>query len=99
MISERLRCELEKWAAEQTTIKALYVFGSYAKGTARPESDLDLAFEFKDTVDCHDAELIENAATWKCELTSLTGILVKDLYLVGKDDLVIGPERVQVFSR
>jgi len=67
---------LRRWAASKPTIKALYVFGSYARGEAKPDSDLDLAFEFTD-VDEPDAELICNAKAWKNELTRLT---VKDLY-------------------
>lgn len=70
---------LTSWAAGKPTIKALYVFGSYARGEAQPQSDLDLAFEFTD-VDDADAELIENAQAWKVELTQLTGVEVKDLY-------------------
>jgi predicted nucleotidyltransferase len=74
-----LRAKLQGWAATKATIKALYVFGSYARGTAQPDSDLDLAFEFTG-VDEPDAELICNARAWKTELTWLTGIMVKDLY-------------------
>ena len=70
---------LRTWAASKPTIKALYVFGSYARGEAQTDSDLDLAFEFTD-VDEADVELICNATAWKSELTQLTGIMVKDLY-------------------
>jgi predicted nucleotidyltransferase len=74
-----LRAKLQSWAATKPTIKTLYVFGSYARGAAQPDSDLDLAFEFTG-VDEPDAELICNAKAWKTELTRLTGITVKDLY-------------------
>jgi predicted nucleotidyltransferase len=70
---------LRRWAESKPTIKALFVFGSYARGEAQSNSDLDLAFEFTD-VDEADAELICNAKAWKVELTQLTGITVKDLY-------------------
>ena len=79
MIDDDLRAKLQSWAATKPTIKALYVFGSYARGAAQPDSDLDLAFEFTG-VDEADAELIYNARAWKIELTRLTGITVKDLY-------------------
>jgi predicted nucleotidyltransferase len=87
---------LTNWAATKPTIKAVYVFGSYARGEARPDSDLDLAFDFFDDSDAL-AELIAIAAAWKVELTRLTGIVVKDLYL-GSDGASRGP-RAQVFSR
>ena len=70
---------LSRWAICKPTIAGLYVFGSYANGSATNQSDLDLAFEFVD-VDEPDAELISNASAWKSELTQLTGITVKDLY-------------------
>jgi predicted nucleotidyltransferase len=69
---------LAQWAAAKPTIKALYVFGSYAQGAARPDSDLDLAFDFIDADDGL-SELIWNAAAWKAELTQLTGVVVKDV--------------------
>ena len=78
-MNDDLRGKLQNWAATKPTIKALYVFGSYARGAAQPGSDLDLAFEFTG-VDEADAELICNAKAWKTELTRLTGITVKDLY-------------------
>ena len=78
-ITDDLRGKLQGWAATKPTIKALYVFGSYARGAAQPDSDLDLAFD-SIGVDEADAELICNAKTWKTELTGLTGITVKDPY-------------------
>jgi predicted nucleotidyltransferase len=87
---------LTTWAANKPTIKSLYVFGSYAIGTNHPGSDLDLAFEMID-VDSPLAELITNAAAWKAELTQLTGILVKDLYL--STDPPAQTTRVLIFSR
>jgi predicted nucleotidyltransferase len=87
---------LAQWASRKSTIKLLYVFGSYARGEARSDSDLDLAFEFIDPDDAL-AELITNAAAWKAELTQLTGIIVKDLYLA-TDEPALGP-KVEVFCR
>jgi predicted nucleotidyltransferase len=86
---------LRRWAASKPTIKALYVFGSYARGEAQPDSDLDLAFNFTN-VDEADAELICNARAWKTELTRLTGITVKDLYHSDAAPVRCGP-MVQVF--
>jgi predicted nucleotidyltransferase len=93
----QLRRALERWAATKPTIKALYIFGSYARSEARPGSDLDLAFEFTG-VDEADAELICNSKAWKTELSRLTGITVKDLYHSTAAPVRDGPT-VQVFSR
>jgi predicted nucleotidyltransferase len=89
--SEKLRT----WAATQPTIKALYVFGSYARGQALPASDLDIALEFQN-VDEDDAELICNRAAWKAELTQIIGITVKDIYHLAAEPVMAGP-RVQIF--
>jgi predicted nucleotidyltransferase len=90
------RTALAEWAINKPTIKAVYVFGSYARGEAGPESDLDLCFEFFDADDAL-VELIERAASWKAELSLLTGLVVKDLYL--STDCAAQGYRVQVFGR
>jgi predicted nucleotidyltransferase len=87
---------LAEWAASKPAIKALYVFGSYARGEARPDSDLDLAFDFID-MDEALAELIDNAAAWKAEVRQLTSITVKDVYL--STDKVAQGTRVLIFGR
>lgn len=87
---------LAQWAAGKPTIKALYVFGSRAVGTAHTCSDLDLAFEFVD-VDEPLAELVHNATCWKAELAQITGLAVKDLYL-STDRVAQGPREL-VFCR
>jgi predicted nucleotidyltransferase len=91
------RAALALWAASKPTITALYVFGSYARGEAKPDSDLDLAVEFVGVGEA-DAELICNAQAWKAELTRLTGITVKHLYHRTAEPVANGAV-VQVFSR
>ena len=67
------------WAEQKRSVAALYVFGSYAKGSARSTSDLDIALELAPEDGEPLAELIQHAAVWKAELTEATGIRVKDL--------------------
>ena len=81
MISEEIRSKLAIWAASKPTVAVVYAFGSRAKGNNRPDSDLDLAFDFMSEVDCELSELIENANFWKSELAALLGVPVTDLYL------------------
>jgi Nucleotidyltransferase domain len=66
------------------------VFGSYARGEARPDSDLDLAFDFIDADEAL-SEMIERAAAWKAELSQLTGIMIKDVYLTTDKVKNLGP--------
>ena len=97
MLDPKLHCRIAAWAGSKSTIRALHVFGSRAEGTAGPDSDLDLAFDFVDTVDDALAELIDNAAAWRIELSKITGFTVKALYLAS--DRVVGRDRVIVFCR
>jgi predicted nucleotidyltransferase len=91
-----LHATLALWAQKQSTIAALHLFGSRARGDFRPDSDVDLAFEFVG-VDEDLAELISNAAKWKGELRTVTGLEVKDVYL-RSDPEVSGPV-LTVFRR
>jgi len=37
-----------EWAVRHPSLREVYVFGSYAKGKARPESDLDVAVSLRE---------------------------------------------------
>lgn len=92
-----LHRELAAWADTKPTIAALYIFGSRARATHRPESNLDLAFEFVG-VDDELVELLLHRDVWQHELTALTGFVVKDLYLWSDRDTV-KPPIVTVYRR
>jgi predicted nucleotidyltransferase len=91
-----LTAKLATWAAGKPTIKALYVFGSYARSEQTRTFDLDLAFEFVG-VGQDFVELTTNARAWKAEVSRLTGLVVKDVYL--STSPVAQRDRVLVFSR
>lgn len=74
-----LQVKLAAWALGKPSVIALHIFGSRARGAARPDSDLDLAFDLMPADGEDLAELIQNAAKWKAELSALTGLQVKDL--------------------
>jgi predicted nucleotidyltransferase len=92
------RAKLATWTASKPTIQALYLFGSYAHGEARSDSNLDLAFEFIG-IDEDDAKLMSNAALWKAELNRITGIVVKDVYLRASDPVKRSRAVVEVCRR
>lgn len=54
-------------------------------------------FDFTAVVDNPLSELIENAAAWKAEVSRLTGLVVKDVYL--STDGPARGQKVLVFSR
>ena len=85
---------VSQWAAAKPTIRAVYVFGSYARGEATPESDLDLAVDVADG----DAELICNSRAWRAELAKLTGLEIGPFYHLTATPVASGP-KVLVFSR
>jgi predicted nucleotidyltransferase len=88
---------LAEWAPNRPEVLALFVFGSGARGDARPDSDLDLAFELDDTRESQLTVLVVNHEQWQRELSVLTGLVVRDLYLWG-DPEVTGPVR-QIYGR
>ena len=88
---------LAGWAANQPEILSIFLFGSRARGDARPDSDVDLAFELDDTRETALTVLVVNRAQWQRELSDLTGLIVRDLYLWG-DAEVTGAVK-QIYSR
>jgi predicted nucleotidyltransferase len=78
-------------------IIALYVFGSRARGTARPDSDLDLAIEVDGGSFGPLVKFVLKRAGWIDELRALTGISVKDLELIEVSRSVKDP--VEIFRR
>ncbi len=37
---------IAQWADQRPAVEQVYIFGSYVRGDARPDSDLDLAIDF-----------------------------------------------------
>ena len=77
-------------------IRALYIFGSRARGDNRPDSDLDLAFDLEEHYGNQLSELVSNADAWRGELARLTGLLIEDLVLSTDPE---ASERVLIFRR
>ena len=50
--------EIKSFLIEELEAELIYLFGSYAKGTARPDSDLDLAFLTSKEIDDYQRFLI-----------------------------------------
>ena len=64
---------ISNWAQSQPLIRRLFLFGSYAKGTATSSSDIDLAVEIDDVVAMGEpmAQYIINRKTWQQEMERL----------------------------
>lgn len=77
--------KLAKWAEENPMIRSLTVFGSRAKGTARRDSDIDIAIivdyskEIRDSTNEAGEKIaiwIEKVPQWRAELCALLGIRI-----------------------
>jgi predicted nucleotidyltransferase len=96
-VTSDLDASLAAWAANQPEILWLFVFGSRARDDARPDSDLDLAFELDDSRESQLTVLVCNSGQWQRELSALTGLQVRDLHL-WDDPEVSGPVK-EVYAR
>ena len=92
-----LRDILCEWAGATPEIIALYVFGSRARGTARADSDLDLAIEVDGESFGPLVKFVLKRAGWIDELRALTEITVKDLELIEVSKSV--KDAVEIFRR
>lgn len=98
-----IRSELHAWAEQSTGVRRVYVFGSRAKGTSRPCSDIDIALVLDEVHGNQLSKLVVNQKAWQAKLTQILGITVRDLYLA--DDpasAAYGPVRdhgILIFDR
>ena len=74
---------LVDWARSEPQIRALFVFGSRAKGRATVSSDLDLAVELTVPEDERLLTFLDNRQRWRADLQRVTGMRVKNLELRG----------------
>ena len=91
MIDDEIARLLAEWAAGTDAVAALWLFGSRAKGTARADSDHDLAIELRPKIKDHDwafGDFICEADSWKVQLRD---IVRGDVSLVGFRDDLPGP--------
>lgn len=88
MIDKEIARLLAEWAAGTSAVAALWLFGSRARGTSRPDSDHDLAIELRPKIKDHDwafGDFVCESDHWKAQLRD---IVQTDVSLVGfRDDL------------
>ncbi len=80
------------WAARTPAIASIYLFGSRAKGTARPDSDVDLAFQTRANGDETPYTVaFFNKDHWRNELEALLPVAVDLQYADPDEDEVVWP--------
>lgn len=60
--------QIKEWAVSSPSVAAVYIYGSRARGSGRPYSDLDLAILVNASDGNHLSDWIENASRWRREL-------------------------------
>jgi uncharacterized protein len=73
---EALCSTLAERATQQPLLRRLWVYGSRVKGTHRPDSDLDIAFEIERLPDTSAVDEFRELTLprWRSELGRLTGL-------------------------
>jgi len=63
---------IARWAATNPYIRRVWVYGSRAKGTHRPDSDIDIAVELEPVADSEEALTVwmAHAGAWRWQLQS-----------------------------
>jgi predicted nucleotidyltransferase len=67
---------LRLWASQNDNIRELWLFGSRARGTSRPESDVDIAIALVPAMGFHNwayANYVECRPQWKQQLEAIVG--------------------------
>src|SRR4051794_26989229 len=72
---------ISHWATAQPLIAAVWLFGSRVKGTAGPESDLDIAVTMTGSYENRVADFMSNKRTWQQELAQLLQIEISKIDL------------------
>lgn len=67
-ISDEDVASIQSWAASEVLIRAVYVFGSRARGDSSPTSDLDIAIEIKCAPEHVDLWFGMNGPFWQDDL-------------------------------
>ncbi|KQS86921.1 nucleotidyltransferase domain-containing protein [Rhizobium sp. Leaf383] len=79
-ITDKQLADIRAWAAQNPLITSVQLFGSRVRGTARADSDLDVAIGAGFGEDALQTWIIHKG-TWEAELRALTGLVVNvDLY-------------------
>jgi predicted nucleotidyltransferase len=67
---------IRRWAAQNPEIASVYLFGSRVKGTARPESDLDVAIELALGATAGHLVVVDKGSVWLDCLQDATGLTI-----------------------
>lgn len=79
---------IRAWAGRTAEVRAVWLFGSRAKGTAGPDSDVDLAIECDMADYCFDCEV------WTTHLSAELGLVVQ-IENPGPTDRIVTPSVAQ----
>ena len=94
---------IRSWAAAIPSVDRVSLYGSRARGTPRPDSDLDLAVYVRAPDGEHLSEWIENRQRWQQALSARLGIKVHLEFANEEAEYVVAPvvarEGITIFQR
>ena len=69
-IANDVQKTLSDWAEQNPKVRRVWVFGSRAQGTHRPDSDLDIALELEPVADSEETLVVwlANSERWRTQL-------------------------------
>ncbi len=94
---------LAKWARATPQVRALYLFGSRARGTSTSDSDCDLALRFTVADELVEALFMYHHDEWFLQLRAATGLPVTLHHLAGhhtpKHEAYVADCNVELYRR
>jgi predicted nucleotidyltransferase len=77
-LTDQQRDAIIAWAEKSPEVQAVMLFGSRCKGTARPDSDVDLALSMtKGRRERRVKNYTDNVGAWEADLTAAVGLTVR----------------------
>lgn len=73
-LEDNLADSIARWAAEHLEVRRVWLFGSRAKGSHRPDSDVDIAIELEPVADSEETitQWIAHCDSWEAQLQRLS---------------------------
>lgn len=99
---QRWANEIARWAATKSQIAEVFLYGSRVKGTARDDSDLDVAIRIEATDETSLTTWVFEGREWAEELDDLLDVEVHLEMLDGSDRVVLPAVRehgLRIYSK
>ena len=97
------RAAIRSWATLILSVDRVYLYGSRARGTARPDCDLDLGVCIQAPDGEHLSEWVHNKQSWQQGLSAVLGVKVHLEFANEEAERIVAPavarEGIMIFQR